>query len=181
MAKANLALAYEEAGDERRGRMSARQALAIAGAPEAVTVQATAVVERLGSEAGDLIAVIDEEPLDRWPALVREELARWIDSPPGEGREEWAAWIEGQVAHPDRGPQLAEALLGGLLELPPDQMDAAIRALLEALGSRPTDTAGRFRPETARAMAAFQPPQEARLRARFNQIAAELGQDPAWS
>lgn len=181
MAKANLALAYERTPDAARARLNARQALAVRQAPTAVVEQARAVVERLGSDPGDLVTILDDEPPDRWPALIREDVARWVDASPGERRAEAAAWIDGELARPGQGPQLAEAMLDTILELPPAAMDAVIRSLLEALGSSDPEAARRFRSEAWRAMAAFQVPQERRLRDRFDRIAVDLGQEPVWS
>lgn len=181
MAKANLALAYERTPNAVRARLSARQAIAVPQAPAAVADQARSVVERLGSDPGDLLTVLDEEPADRWPGLIREDVARWIDASAEDRRAEAAAWVEGEVARPDRGAQLAQALLDAILELPPPAMDAMIRGLLEAVGGCDPETARRFRSEAWRAMAAFQVPQERRLRDRFDRMAVDLGQEAAWS
>lgn len=181
MAKANLAIAYERAGDQARARLAARQALALAGASATVLEQAGGVLERLGSATGDVLAVLEAEPRTRWPAIVSEELARWIDAPAGERRAEAAAWIDGQTTRGEVAAELADALLRALLELPPRAMETAIRGVLQALAAAPPDAADRFRSVTWRAMAAFELPQEQRLRATFDRIAAELGQEAAWN
>jgi hypothetical protein len=181
MAKANLALAHERAGDVVRARLSARQALAVREAAEPVASQAAAVAERLGAPAGDVLALLDQEPPARWPALLREEVARWVDADSAERRAEAAAWIAGQAARPGHAALMAEAFLESLLELPPPAMDAVIRALLEALAGCDGEATARFHSETRRSMAGFQPPQERRLRQRFDRIAVELGQEPVWS
>lgn len=93
---------------------------------------------------------------------------------------ETLAWVEGQVDRPEATAQLADALLRGLLELPPEDFEQLLRALVEAVGGVAPDTAGAFRSQTARAMAAFHLPQEARLREAFNRLAAEVGQAPEW-
>lgn len=181
MAKANLALAYERAGDEPRARLAARQALLVPGAPEPVAAQAAAVLERLGRTAGELLRVLDAEPRERWPAIVRGELMAWTDAGAEERREEAAAWIEGQLAREGVGAELAEALVGGLLELPPAGMEALVRSLVETLAGFEEERAARFRSDVARAMARFHVPQWMRLRDAFNRIAAELGQEAAWT
>lgn len=181
MAKANLALAHEHASDTSRARLSARQALAVRGAPAAVVGQARALVERLGSDPGDLLTLLDDEPPDRWAALLRDDMARWLDTPADEQRAEAAAWISGTIARPDRAAQLTEALLETILELPPASMDAVIRSLLEALSKSDTESVRRFCDHVRRAMATFHVPQERRLQHRFDEIALELGQEPAWS
>ena len=59
--------------------------------------------------------------------------------------------VEGQVDRPEATAQLIDALLGGLLELPPEDFEQLVRALLEALAGVDPHTAGRFRSQTARA------------------------------
>lgn len=180
MAKANLALAHERSGDAPRARLAARQGLGVPGAPEPVTAQARELLQRLGAPPGDVLLVLDAQPPGRWPAIVREELVRWADAPVEERGAETVAWVEGQVERVEATAQLIDALLGGLLELPPEDFEQLVRALLEALARVDPDTAGRFRSQTARGMAAFHLPQEARLRETFNRLAAELGQAPEW-
>ncbi len=180
MAKANLALAYEQAADAPRARLAARQALGTPKAPEPVVAQAAGVLERLGEAVDDLFQVLDEEEQDRWLALVREELARWVDTSLLQRRREAALWIRGQLARPAAGTELAEAWLGGLLELPPGQMDALIQAALAALLDFHLEERGRFRSEISSAMVRFHPPQWLRLKDTFNRIATEMGEEPQW-
>ncbi len=180
MAKANLALAFEQIGDAARARLAARQARDTPDAPEPVRAQASAVLARLGDEPGDLQTVLEQEPVAAWPAVVREELVRWADLGEAERRAELAAWIDGQLARPGSGPDLAEAWLGMLLEMPPDAMQALIRSCLEALGRHEEDAQERFRFQVARAMPRFPVPQFIRLGDTFNHIAEELGQKAAW-
>ncbi len=181
MVKANLALAYERTGEAPRARLAARQALAVGAAAEAVRAQGTGVVERLGDERGDVLRVLDDEERDRWPAVVREELARWVDVRPGERRDEAGAWIDGQLARAELGSELAEAWVGALLELPPQALRTVVESTVEALGHRGADARERFRSETSMAMARFHVPQLLRLRDSFNRIAEELGEEAAWS
>jgi tetratricopeptide (TPR) repeat protein len=180
MAKANLALAYEQAGDAPRARLAAEQARGTPGADGAVVSQAAAVLERCGPAGGDLHAVLDDERADRWLPLVREEVVRWADADPAERRREVATWIEGQLARPDRAPERAEAWLGVLLELPPTTLERLVRAALSALGDHDDEARARFRRATSRAMARFNPPQMLRLEAVFSATAEELGQDGSW-
>src|ERR687898_3483784 len=74
MAKANLALACERAGEVRRARLAARQALAVASAPAPVRAQAESLLGRVPDEPGDLAAVLAQEPADARLAVAREEL-----------------------------------------------------------------------------------------------------------
>ncbi len=181
MAKANLALAFEQGADEARARLAARQALGIAEPPGPVAAQAEAALARLGSGGGDLGVVLDREPSERWPALVREEVVRWADAAPDVRRAESASWIDVQLTRPDEAPELAEAWLGALLELPPRLMELVIRSTLEALGEREAGVRDRFGSDVSAGMARFYVPQLERLRSIFERLAAELGQEPLWS
>lgn len=180
MVKANLALAHERATDEARARLAARQAAGVPGAPRAAMTQAAEVLDRLGRGPGtdDLLAVLDSEPCERRPALVREELLRWADAQRAEQEAEARAWIAGQLGRGETGPELAEAWLAGLLELPPGEMEALIASTLRALGSFGTGERERFRSQTTSAMSRFHAPQLIRLRDTFVRLAAELDGDP---
>lgn len=180
MAKANLALAYQRADDVPHARLAARQALGTPGAPEAVLGQATGVMEGLGEGEDDLHAVLDGEAPDRWPPILREECARWLDAPATERQADLGAWIDGQLARAYRGPDLAEAWLGVLLELPPAAMDRLIRSTLLALAERDPGARERFTSQVSRTLPRFHIPQWLRLRDTFNRIAEELGQEQVW-
>ena len=149
MAKANLAVALAGAGDAPRARLAARQALAVAAAPEPVRAQAEAVLGG-APEYGDLARVLESEPRERWQAVVREEVVRWADDPDALAGEA-AAWVEEQ--DDDR----AEALLGGLLELPPEPFARVLGAVLAAGGAS-------ARVQLERAASVFHAPQELRVR-----------------
>lgn len=181
MAKANLAVAYERAGVAARARLAARQALAAPLIPQPVADQASAVMERLGDPPGDLAVVILEEPAERRPALVREEVVRWADAGMAERRREAAAWVGAQIAAHGAGIDLCEAWLGALLELPPEAMEDLIRAALAGLAERPTDDRERFRSQVSSAMARFHVPQWMRLKDTFNRLAVELGGQPSYT
>ena len=180
MAKANLAVAWERAGDPARARLAATQAAGTPTAAAPVLAQARGVLERVGGRPGALLEVLDREPRDQWPVALREELARWLDAGPEERRAEAGAWITGQLDRPAEAADLAEAWLGTLLELPGDAMDRLIRATLEALGELDAGTGARFRSDVSRAMPRFHLPQWQRLADSFNRAAARLGQEPAW-
>lgn len=181
MARANLALAHERAGDALRARLAARQALGVPAAPEPVRAQAEAIVQRLGGGPGDVLAVLDEEDEERRPAVVREELQRWVDAPVAERRVEAGAWIDGHLARGDAAAELAVAWVGALLELPPAAMEAVMRSVVEALAQRDAEAQQRFRADVARASARFHVPQLLRVRDTFNRLAADAGEEPAWS
>ena len=174
MAKANLALAYEQLADVPRARLAARQAAEVAAPPEPVAAQAGAVLERIGgATASDLLLVLDQEPQSRWEGIVREELVRSCDAPPDARRADAAAWIDGSSI------ERTEVWLGGLLELPPADMEALVRSALEELGARDDEVKQQFRSDVARAAARFHVPQLLRLEEIFRRIAAELGEQ--WS
>jgi tetratricopeptide (TPR) repeat protein len=180
MAKANLAVAWERAGDQARARLAAMQAAGTPAAAEPVLAQARGVLGRLGGWPGALVEVLDREPREQWLTMLREELARWLDAGPDERRAEAAAWIDGQLDRPAVAADLAEAWLGTLLELPGDAMDQVIRSALEALVERDEATGARFRSDISRALPRFHLPQWQRLADSFNRAAAELGQEPLW-
>lgn len=180
MAKANLALAYERSGATDHAYLAAVQALGVPGIAEPVRQQAGATLERLGQRYGAVMAVLDQEPQERWPVLVREELARWSDAEPSQRRAESAGWLDGQLARPATAPDLAEAWLGGLLELPPDAMTMLIRDMLEVLAHRDEKDVDEFRSTVSRTVVRFPIPQWMRLKDIFNSVATELGQEATW-
>lgn len=181
MAKANLALGYEQLAAKDHAWLAAAQALGTPGSPEPVRVQAGELLARLGPREGALLAVLDLEPERRWPALVREDLARWVDADPVERRTAAGAWVDGQVQRRASAVELAEVWLGGLLELPPESMIAVVRATLEALAERDSATSESFRAVVARAVVRFHVPQWMRLTETFNTVATELGQEASWA
>ncbi|MFN2556515.1 MAG: tetratricopeptide repeat protein [Nitriliruptorales bacterium] len=181
MAKANLALAYEQGNDAPRARLAARQALATPTAPTPVRDQASGVLSRLGDDGtGDLLVVLDEEPQARWSVLMREELIRWVELDAAERKAESRAWVEGVLARPDVSVELTQAWLEVLLELPPESMEKLIRSTIEALRTFDAEPVELIRDQVSRAMARFFIPQWDRLRETFNRLAQELGEEPAW-
>ncbi len=180
MAKSNLALAHERAGELAPARSAARQALAIRAAADPVVEQAAGVLERLGDEPGDLHYVLDQQQPAQWPAIVREEVVRWVDAGSDEQRAEAKAWIEGALERFDQGEDRAEAWVGALLELPPEGADSLIRSTIEALMTMEPSDQDRFRSDVSSAMARFHLPQWMRLRDAFNRIAGDLGEGSAW-
>ncbi len=125
--------------------------------------------------------MLDEESPEQWPGVIREELLRWLDAADSERQAESRAWVEGVVARRARSIELAEAWLGVLLELPPDAMETLIRSTIEVLRGQDVDSVERFRTDVSRAMVRFHIPQWDRLRATFNRLATELGEEPAWT
>lgn len=175
MARANLALACERAGDSDRARLAARQALAFRTIPAAAADQARAVLARLPATGDSLALVLASEPPDDRVVVLRDEVTRWTQSPDSDRREgvtEWLTALEGWP-HPD---QLAEQWLGVLLELPPADLTAVSEATAEGLGRLPAATRERLRAVLDRAMARFPPPQWGRMRDIFAPV---LAADPA--
>lgn len=153
-AKANLALAHERAGDASRARLAARQALSVGAAPAPARALAEAVLSRLPAASGDLVAVLADEPEERRLAVAREEVVRWAEAPPEDRRREAAAFAAAATA------DLLEPLLGALLELPPDGLDAVASELA-------ADADERFRRAFERAAVRYPTPQLLRLRQAF--------------
>lgn len=182
MAKANLALAYEDAGDASRARFEARHALGVAGAAAPVRSQAQAIIDRTEPTDGSLLlAVLDGTAQDGWMATVREEVARWAAVPPAERRADVALWVQGQAQREGDATAVHHLVLGALLELPPADLDAVVAAIVEAVGDLAPDDADRVRSALVRGMALFPVPQLLRLRDRFNGVSAELDQEASWS
>ena len=182
MAKANLALALERAGDTARSRLAARQALGIGSAPAAVCSQAQQVLQRLPPATGaELFDVLEDTPPDSWVALVREEVLWWADASPTARAGAASAWVEGQLRRPGRGAQFAESLLGALLELPPAAFQVVVKSIVLAAADRSLDDAQAFRAGVRSGMARFALPQWQRLAAAFDAASAELGVAAQWS
>lgn len=182
MAKANLALAHERCGDTAPAVLAAQQALGVPTAEPLVRAQAREVLERLPPASGqELFAVLDDEPKARWPLVVREEVLRWADAVPPVRLDAAASWIDGQLGRPDRAYDLAQTLLGALLELPPPGYRRVVAALVQAVAGRDEEDADAFRRVVRSAMARFAVPQWHRLAATFDQAAAESGQPAAWT
>lgn len=180
MAKANLALAHERAGSTDHAYLNAVQALGTPGAADAVREQASGVLDRVGQRRGAVLGVLDREPSERWPAIVREEFARWVDADPDERRAECGGWVDGQLARPTADTGLAETWIGALLELPPDAMRTVIRGTLDALERRDTESVEAFQFSFSRAVVHFPIPQWMRCKDIVNEVASELGQEPSW-
>lgn len=148
MLKANLALAYEHADDLPRARLAARQALNVPEPPAAVAEQARAVLDRLGPVADDVLVVLADEPRDGWPVILREEVAHWT-----RGDAE-------TLVSANASPDLIEAWLGALLELPPYEMERAIETTLRVADEQ-------FAKTVRAALPRFHHPQMLRLEAAF--------------
>lgn len=180
MARANLALAHERAGDAVRARLSARQALGVPGVPEPVRSTAAGVLARLGEGPGRLLDVLDLEPDDQWPVLVREELVRWADASPGDRAVEARELVAGVLQRRATAAELVAAWLGGLLEMPPVAMESLAGDVVTALLAHDAVQVERFRSLVARGCARFYFPQMNRLTALFEEVAARRGGPASW-
>lgn len=181
MAKANLALAYEQ-HDPARARLAAGQALAVRATPAPVRQLAQEVLGRLPALCGsELFDVLDDEPADDWPVVLRDEVTRWADCPPAERAEAAGHWVEGVLQRSGRGPEFVEAFLNALLELPPAAYERIVETVVRASGSQSESAADRFRAITRSGMARFPIPQWQRLAATFDQAAERAGTPAAWS
>ena len=181
MVKANLALAYEQAGDRPRARLAALQAAAAPSAAAPVRAQAQQVLARLpGDPSGDLLAVLDDEPREQWPGTLREELLRAAELAPADRAAVVGGFLDGVLARPEASYALAEALLSVVLELPPRTYGLLVEAVVSASGGRPEDDAERLRAVLGSAMARFAMPQWQRLAASLNAAAEACGQPATW-
>lgn len=181
MAKANLALAYEQSGLLARARLAARQAGALGGADPRVRELARDVLDRIADGAQlDLLAVLETEPQEKWGAIVREEALRWVDAPPAERDRAVSGFVDGLLSRPEVCYDLAESFLGVLLELPPDPYHVLVTAVVEASAGRSDEDDDRIRAVTGSAMARFAIPQWQRLASSFNAAATAHGQPASW-
>ncbi len=181
MVRANLALAQEQAGDAARARLTARQTLAVAGAAAPVRAQAQSLLTRLpGDAAQDLLAVLDSEPPDERAGVLREELLRAAELPAGERCRVVRGLLDGVLARPEHAYELAQALVGVVLELPPRPYDALVTAVVASSGRRPQEDVDRLHAVIGSAMARFAIPQWQRLAASLNAAATAAGQPATW-
>ncbi len=181
MAKANLAVAHEQAGNSARARLAALQALALPSADPQVHAQAQQLLHRLaGGTQTDLLAVLDAEPRERWPAILREEALRWCDACPADRLEEVGGFFDGLLIRAGTSYDLAESLLAVLLELPPGQYSELVTAIVHTTGGRTQADSERVRAVIGSAMARFPLPQWQRLASSLNAAATSAGQPTGW-
>lgn len=180
MAKANLALAFEAIGDQSRALLAAGQAAVVTSASPPVVGQARELRARGGARPGTLLAVLEHEPLESWPGVVREELARWIDLDDASRREELAAWTDALLTSP-RESDLAETWLGALLELTLQAAEEIVRDQLRVWAEQAPDARSIVQQRLGSAMARFHVPQWERLKDLFNRMALEQGQAGSWT
>lgn len=181
MAKANLALALERAGESDRARLAALQARAVPGADVTVVAQCERLLQELRGTGDELFSVLEREPQERWQAVVRDEVLRWVDSDPVVGEAESSAWVRGLLARPGAAPALGEALLGVLVELPPPAYLDVVGLVVRATSRCEEQDAERFRAITRSTMARFPLPQFQRMAGTFDRVAAEAGEPTRWS
>lgn len=179
MAKANLAMAYEAAGDPLRARLIARQARDVRLAAPPVAQLAREVLDRVGEEPGGLAAVLPQEPEEHRPATVRDELARWVDLDRTARLAEAVAWVEELVAS-GAPAALCEPWLAGLLELPPEAMADLIDSAVQAAATRAEPVRDGFQKSVSRAMARFHVPQWMRLKDAFAGAGRRVGLEDGW-
>lgn len=182
MVKANLALAYEQAGHRARARLAAGQALAVASAAAPVRAQAQQLLARLpGRASEDLLAVLDAEHRQEWVPVLREEVLRALDLPAGQRCAVVSGFLDGVLARPGAAYDLAESLLHVVLELPPGTYGLLVSAVAGACAGRPEPDTARLRAVIGSAMARFALPQWQRLAASLNAAAQAAGQPGGWT
>lgn len=181
MAKANLALAYAEAGLAARARLAAVQALAVPQADPAVRAQAQTLWRQLpGDPIEDLQTVLDDSPQEQWVGLLREEILRAGELPTAQRDAVVRGMLTGVLNRPGVAYDLAESLLHVVVELPPRAYAQIVAAVVAGTASRPQEQAARLHSVFGSAMARFAMPQWQRLAAALNEAAATAGQAQEW-
>ncbi len=181
MAKANLALAYEQSAQRARARLAARQVLAVGGIDVPVRAQASALLERLPGEAdADLAAVLEDEPVVQWVALVREELVRALALSDDGCREVVRGVLAAVLALSDSAYDVAEALLGAMLEQPPRAYARLLAAVEDGCVASAEQDQDRLRSVLSSALARFAIPQWQRAAAGLNDAAVAAGRPESW-
>ncbi|MEJ7745118.1 MAG: tetratricopeptide repeat protein [Nocardioidaceae bacterium] len=181
MTKANLAVALERVGNLAQARLAARQALAVSSAEPPVRAQAQQLLDRFSEPSQvDLMAVLDEEPADRWPAIIREEVLRWCDARPLERSAAVRGFVDGVLSRAATSYDLAESLLAVVLELPPGPYADMVTAVVHVTGGLRQEDSERVHAVIGSAMARFAIPQWQRLAASLNEAAIGMGQPASW-
>lgn len=181
MVKANLALAWEQAGVAPRARLAAGQALAVPEAAMPVRAQAREALVRLGGPRDDdLLTVLDQADPQEWVPLVREEVARVALAPPQVREALLRSVLDGLLTRSGQSYDLAEALLQVVLEQPPRSYGATVQAVVSACAGRAEEDEARLRAVLASAVARFAIPQWQRLVASLNDAAAASGLPGGW-
>ena len=179
MAKANLALAHEDAGRVAHARLAARQALAVSSAALTVRSQARALLDRQPGEATeDLLTVLDTEDRGQWVPLLREEMLRTTELPRAERCAVVGGFLAGALSRPGSAYELVESLLHVVIELPPSTYQLLVTAIADAEGM--TGNPERLRTVVGSAMARFALPQWQRLATGLNVAAEAAGQSATW-
>lgn len=182
MVKANLALAYEQAGNRARARLTAGQALAVPSAAAPVRAQARLLLGRLpGHTHQDLLAVLDAEGAEQWVVVLRDELQGTAELAPGQRCAVVSGFLDGMLARPSMSYDLAESLLQVVLELPPRTYDLLVSAVVGACAGRSERDTERLRGVISSSMARFALPQWQRLAASLNAAAEASGQPASWT
>jgi len=181
MAKANLALAHEQAGDPARARLAAAQAAAVPSTAAPVRAQARQLLDRLpGGSQEDLLTVLDAEDPEQWVAVLREEVLRAAELPGSERCAMVSGFLDGLLVRTGASYGLAETLLQVVLELPPRTYELLVESVVHACADRPEQETDRLHAVLGSAMARFALPQWQRLAASLNAAADASGQPATW-
>lgn len=178
VARANLALAHEEAGEVAHARQAAGQALAVAEAPAPARETAGAVLARVGDTPGALAEVLERSTAERWVELSRSEMDRWADLDDGRLGAEAEAWVTALAARPAMAEEATASWLGALVELPPTTMERLLAAALSAGGTDRGEERTPFRSVLERAVARFPGPQFLRLSDAVARLSSPPGATP---
>lgn len=167
LVQANMALALEQVGDPTGARLAARHALGVAVIPPDAAAQCHEVVDRLGADDDVVLTVLDTVDADRWPALLRHEVALLVDLPEERRREEMARLVTGFAARPERLDEIAVAWIGVIVELPPEQLQAVVEDMLVAAAQLDPDDADSVRSAMRAASFSLHAPQALRVEQVF--------------
>lgn len=180
LVKANLALAYQQAGDAPRARLAARQALSVPDAPAPVRAQARELLRNEpDADIDDLFAVLESDPVAT-ASILREELARWVEITNEKRCPLVGGFLDRLLAHPAAAYDLAESYWAVVLELPPRPFDLVVQAMIAACATRGAAEVSSLQAILESAMARFALPQWQRLVGCLNNAALAAGQAANW-
>lgn len=190
MARANLALALEQAGDRDRATLHALGAADLGGSEPAVVNTARGVLDRVEAAPGTLWPVLDrswpqetalDDPdssgLDQPETLLRQEVGRWARARPSERAAESDALVEALVARAARAEELAASWLQAALELPPQATERLLSSVRSSIADH--DREAIVERAFQRAMVHFPHPQMLRLEELWRRLGGPGGPDSA--
>jgi len=139
------------------------------------------LLDRLRGTTGlDLLTVLDEEPTERWSALIREEVLRWCEARRPERLRAVGGFLDGLLGRPGTTYDLAESLIAVLLELPPPPYADMVASIVHVNAGLASQDQERLRAVIGSAMARFAIPQWQRLAGSLNAAESAAGRTGGW-